>query len=241
MAVHLAEAGAVVLLVARDPVKGEAVVQEIAGLGGQSESCSVDLGDHDAVKALMEDVDGKYGALNVLVNCAGGSERNQGINEASSVMQRWTQMSGGNFLSAYLVTTYALPIMRRTGGAVVNVSSTATLHGNYGLYGAMKSGLEGLTRSMAMECAPLGIRVNAVSPGWVKTAFTAANSDDPAHITWETTASLLGRMGSVDEIAMPALFFASHHASFITGTTLVVDGGMSIVDATAKNIHARER
>ncbi|MCH7801827.1 MAG: SDR family oxidoreductase, partial [Chloroflexi bacterium] len=123
--------------------------------------------------------------------------------------------------------------------SIVNISSTATLHGNYGLYGAMKAGLEGLTRSMAMEYAPLGIRVNAVSPGWIKTPFTAPNPDDPAHVTWETTASLLGRMGRVDEIATPVLYLASDHASFITGTTLVVDGGMSIVDATAREIHSR--
>ena len=239
IAIHLAEAGARVIMVARDREKGETVRREIAELGGQSEFFSVQLGDDDAVKALMEEVDRRYGALNVLVNCAGGSERNQGVDESSSVMQRWDRMSGGNFLSAYLVTTYAVPIMRRTGGSIVNISSTATLHGNYGLYGAMKAGLEGLTRSMAMEYAPLGIRVNAVSPGWIKTPFTAPNPDDPAHVTWETTASLLGRMGRVDEIATPVLYLASDHASFITGTTLVVDGGMSIVDATAREIHSR--
>jgi len=239
IALHLAEAGAKVIMVARNKEKGEAVRQEIAELGGQSEFFSVQLGDDDAVKALMEEVDRKYGALNILVNCAGGSERNQGVTASDSVMERWNRMSGGNFLSAYLVTTYAVPIMRRTGGSIVNITSTATLHGNYGLYGAMKSGLEGMTRSMAMEYAPLDIRVNAVSPGWIKTPFTAPNPDDPTHVTWETTASLLGRMGRVDEIATPTLFFASDYSSFVTGTTLVVDGGMSIVDATAREIHSR--
>ncbi len=213
-------------MVARDPVKGEAVVQEIAGLGGQSEFFSVDLGDHDAVKALMEDVDGKYGALNVLVNCAGGSERNQGTNEASSVMQRWNQMSGGNFLSAYLVTTYALPIMRRTGGAVVNISSTATLHGNYGLYGAMKSGLEGLTRSMAMECAPLGIRVNAVCPGYIETPLTRPLFDSFQGLEEEVVARHpLGRLGQPHEIAEAVTWLSSNASSFVTGHTMTVDGG----------------
>ncbi|MDP7532749.1 MAG: SDR family NAD(P)-dependent oxidoreductase [SAR202 cluster bacterium] len=239
IAMHLAEAGAQVIMVARDRVKGEAVRKEIIELGGRAEFHSVQLGDHDAVKALLEDIDRRYGALNVLVNCAGGSERNQGVDESFSVMQRWDRVSGGNFLSAFLATTYALPIMQRTGGAIVNISSTGSIHGNYGLYGAMKAGLEGMTRSMALEYAPLGIRVNAISPGWVETPFTAPTPDDPAHIEWATTASLLGRMGHVDEIAMPTLFFASKHSSYITGTTLIVDGGNSIIDATTKQIHAR--
>ena len=137
-----------------------------------------------------------------------------------------TRMSGGNFLSAYLVTTYGVEFMRRTGGSIVNISSTAGRDGSYGLYSAMKAGLEGLTRSMAMDYAPLGIRVNAVSPGWINTPANAPEPDSPAQIKWETTASLLRRMGNVDEIAMPVLFLASDHASFITGATLVVDGGL---------------
>ncbi|MAF53214.1 MAG: short-chain dehydrogenase [Chloroflexi bacterium] len=239
ISIHLAEAGAQVIMVARDPVKGETVRQEIEEHGGQAEFHSVQLGDHDAVRALMDEVDAKYGALNVLINCAGGSERNQGVDASFSLMQRWDRVSGGNFLSAFLVTTYAAPIMRRTGGAIVNISSTGSIHGNYGLYGAMKAGLEGLTRSMALEYAPLGIRVNAISPGWVETPFTAPNPDDPAHVEWATTASLLGRMGHVDEIAAPTLFFASEHSSYITGTTLIVDSGNSIIDATTKDVHAR--
>ena len=103
----------------------------------------------------------------------------------------------------------------------------------------MKAGLEGLTRSMAMDYAPLGIRVNAVSPGWINTPSNAPEPDSPDQIKWETTASLLGRMGNVDEIAMPVLFLASDHASFITGATLVVDGGITVIDATVRETHAR--
>ena len=232
ISVHLAEAGATVIMVARDKEKGEDTRQEIAEKGGQSEFHSVQLGDHDAVKALLERVDEKYGALNVLINCAGGSASKQGVTESSTVMERWDRMSGGNFLSAYLVSTYAVELMRRTGGSIVNISSTASLHGNYGLYGAMKAGLEGLTRSMAVEYAPLGIRVNAVAPGWIKTPSTAADPDNPDGSTWEASTSLLDRMGHVDEVAYPTLFLASDKASFVTGATLFVDGGLSIIDGT---------
>ena len=150
-------------------------------------------------------------------------------------------MAGGNLLTTYLATTFGVEIMRRTGGAIVNISSTASQHGNYGLYGAMKAGLEGLTRSMAFEYASLGIRVNAVSPGWIETPANVLDQNNPAEIQWATTTSLLGRRGSVEEVAGSTLFFASDHASFITGATLVVDGGLTIVDATIKETHARTR
>ena len=235
----LAEAGATVIMIARDKTKGEATRQQIADIGGRSEFLSVDLRDYGAVQAAMTEIDQKFGALNVLINCAGGSASKLGVDESTSVNERWVRMAGGNLLTTYLATTCGVAIMRRTGGAIVNISSTASQHGNYGLYGAMKAGLEGLTRSMAFEYAPLGIRVNAISPGWIATAANVPDPDNPAEAKWATTASLLGRRGSVEEVAVPTLFLASDHASFITGTTLVVDGGLSIVDATMKETHAR--
>ena len=233
IALHLVEAGAEVVLIGRDVARGEATVKEIRGIGGRAEFFSLDVGDHDAVKALMEEVDRTHGSLNVIVNCAGGSDRNQGVTKSSPVMDRWNALSGGNFLGAYLVSTYGVDIMKRTGGAIVNISSTASQQGNYGLYGAMKAGLEGLTRGMAMEYAPHGIRVNAVAPGWIRTPAITLDPDESVQARFESTASLLGRVGIVDEIAAPTLFLASDRASFITGATLIVDGGLSIIDATA--------
>ena len=231
---QLAAAGANVMMVARDPAKGEAARRAIVERGGRAAFFRADLGDAAAVEALFHSIDQNYGALHILINCAGGGEQKMGINESHRVLDRWNRMSGGNFLSAYLVTTYGVEIMRRTGGAIVNISSTATLHGNYGLYGAMKAGLEGLTRSLAFEYAPLRIRVNAIAPGWIKTPGTLPNPDDPAQAAWEKTASRLGRMGTPDEVASATLFLASDLASFITGVTLFVDGGLVIIDPTAE-------
>jgi len=234
ISIQLAAAGARVILAARDSAKGEAACQEIAKRGGRAEFLSVQLGDDEAVQAMMQKVDQTYGALHVLVNCAGGGETKAGVAETSGVLERWNRMAASNLLSAYLVTTYGVKIMKRTGGAVVNISSTASLHGNYGLYSTMKAGLEGLTRSMAFEYAPLGIRVNAIAPGWIKTPGTLPKPDDPAQAAWErTSASLLGRMGTVDEVASATLFLTSALASFITGVTLFVDGGLVLIDATA--------
>ncbi|MGH2522173.1 MAG: SDR family NAD(P)-dependent oxidoreductase [Anaerolineales bacterium] len=235
ISIQFAEAGATVLVVARDRAKGEETLRQIAERGGQAAFFSVELSDDEAVQALMRQVDQAYGALHVLVNCAGGGERKMGVRDDSGPLERWQGVSGGNFLNAYLVTTYGVEMMKRTGGAVVNISSTASLHGNYGLYGAMKAGLEGLTRSWAFEFAPLGIRVNAIAPGWIKVPTTLPDSGDPAQIAWEKAASLLGRMGRPEEIASAALFLASDAASFITGATLFVDGGLSIIDPTAES------
>jgi len=114
------------------------------------------------------------------------------------------------------------------------------VHGNYGIYGAAKAGVEGLTRSLAVEYAPYGIRVNCVSPGWIKTAVTfpggaSTLEAQASRDAWERTTSLLGRMGRPEEIARAVLFLASDEASFITGATLIVDGGLTIIDPTAES------
>lgn len=229
---QLADAGATVLIAARDRGKGEAALKQITTRGGRAAFFSVELKDAARIETLMREVDQTYGALHVLINCAGGGGL---IDHDATPMEKFDLMIGDNFASAYLVTSYALPIMRRTGGAIVNISSTASWHGNYGLYSASKAGVEGLTRSMAVDFAPLGIRVNAISPGWIKTYETLPNPDDPAQAAWEKTASLLGRMGTTDEVANAVLFLASDDASFITGATLFVDGGLVIIDPTAES------
>ncbi len=145
---------------------------------------------------------------------------------------RWDKLRGPNLDAPYFVAAHALPLMARSGkGAIVNISSTATLHGNWGLYGVAKAGVEALTRALAAEAAPMGIRVNGVSPGWIA---TDNDKDAPpagdASGTWELPPSLLGRMGSPAEIAAAVVFLASDEASFITGQTLIVDGGLVITD-----------
>lgn len=237
IALQLSRQGAEVLLVGRDRSKGAAVVGEVEAAGGRARFWPVDLGEPDAVRIFTGQVRAGYPALHVLVNCAGGGDRKMGVSADSDPLERWNKVSGGNFLSAYLVTTALIEAMPPES-AIVNITSTASLHGNYGLYGAFKAGLEGLTRSWAYEFAPRGVRVNAIAPGWIEVPGamgTLPDPSDPGQAEFARSASLLGRMGTPDEIAHVAVFLASPRASFVTGATIFVDGGLSIVDPTAES------
>ncbi len=225
-------AGATVAFVGRNQEKGDAVLAEVHELGGQGAFFAVDLADESAVIKLVDDVSNRFDRLDVVVNNAGIGSRRGGIEKSDSPGMRWQKLRGPNLDSTYFVSAYTLHLLERSGGgAIVNISSTATLHGNWGLYGVAKAAVEALTRSFAVEGAPHGIRVNCVSPGWIATKedeeLSAAGTADGE---WAMPPSLFNRMGTPAEIAAAVLFLASDNASFVTGQTLIVDGGLTITD-----------
>ncbi len=228
IALRAAGEGARLAICGRDREKGAATLAELRATGAEAEFFPADVADEAQAKAVVGAVVARFGGLHLLINNAGAGARRSGIESADTPGERWRKIVGPNLEGAYFMAAYALPALRSAGGgAIVNISSTATFHGNWGTYGVAKAGLEALTRSLAVEGAPHRIRANAVSPGWIKTDVTknaAADAD------WEKGASLLGRMGAPDEIAQAVMFLASDEASFVTGATLIVDGGLTITD-----------
>jgi NAD(P)-dependent dehydrogenase (short-subunit alcohol dehydrogenase family) len=221
--------GANVVSFVRDEAKGRAAV---AGL--PSEQVLVQIADvtkEDQVKAGVEASVAKYGKLDILVN-------NAGINAYYDAVQMteadWEHVFGVDLKGAWLCAKYAIPEMLKTGsGSIVNNASIHAFMTTYKMfpYAAAKSGLVGLTRSLALDYGPDQIRVNAVCPGWTRTALVQEWIDmqpDPA----AAEASVLNqhpmhRIATTEEIANVIAFVASDEASFMTGTTILVDGGLS--------------
>ncbi len=232
IAKRFASEGALVVIVARNEERGAKVVEEIAEADGKSFFLKADISDDGIVIAMIEEVIKRFGRLDIVVNNAGVGSQLCGIEPEDPPGARWELFRKMNLDSTYFVSAHALPYLAKNAGStIINISSTATFHGNWGLYGVAKTGVDGMTRSFAAEAAPYGIRVNAISPGWIETSqeqTAAAAGNDGGN--WDLPPSLLNRMGTPEEIAATAAFLASGESSFITGQTLVVDGGLMIMD-----------
>jgi NAD(P)-dependent dehydrogenase (short-subunit alcohol dehydrogenase family) len=211
-------------VVARTTGECEAVAAEI---GERGLALPADVSDQaaceDAVAAFVD----RFGTPAVLVNAAGVSPVRQRAEEHD--VEAWRHILDVNLTGAYLMSRAAAPRMLEAGGAVVMVASAAGLVASPRIagYGASKAGLVQLTRTLAREWADRGVRVNAVAPGYVETALTEQMLA-VEHLRDEVLAQTpLGRLGTHEEVAAAVLFLASDEASYITGTTLAVDGGMS--------------
>ncbi|MDM0035661.1 SDR family NAD(P)-dependent oxidoreductase [Variovorax sp. J22P271] len=226
IALRYARAGARVLLADLRAADCAAAVREIADAGGSAWAFALDITDVPACAALAERVGREIGPLDVLVNNAGILLR-EGIDtpEAHRKIRHVFDvnvMGGFNLLHAFL------PALRQTRGCVVNIASGAAFIAQAGCigYSGSKGAVKMLTQSMAVDLAPDGIRVNAIAPGVIETAMTDATRADPQRLQGFLRRTPLGRVGQPEEIAEPALFLASPMASYITGVTLPVDGGV---------------
>jgi NAD(P)-dependent dehydrogenase (short-subunit alcohol dehydrogenase family) len=228
IALEAAAEGARIAIAGRDKKKGADTLAALKTGGTEAAFFPAELSEETEVQTLIGAVIERFGRLDVLVNCAGAGARRCGVERSDTPGERLRKVMGANLDSAYFAAAYALPHLKAAGGgSIVNISSTATFHGNWGTYGVAKAGLEALTRALAAEGAPHKIRVNSVSPGWIKTDTVAGSGKIE---DWEKGASLLGRMGTPREIARAVLFLASDEASFVTGTVLIVDGGLVVTD-----------
>jgi glucose 1-dehydrogenase len=184
-----------------------------------------DVGREDAVTAAFGVVRREFGRLDVLVNCAGVFRR-AGVENVS--LDEWRQVLDVNLTGCFLTTRAAIPLMRDAGGgSIVNVSS---IHGIVGTgaaatYCASKGAVENFTRQLAVDHASIGIRCNAIAPGTIETAMSKPFRDTPEILSEYRRRTLLPRLGRPRDVAYAALYLASDEASFVTGHSLVVDGG----------------
>lgn len=227
IATRFAEESATVIVADIDVDGGRAVRDAIRENGGRASFVETDVTDSGDVQTLLETVWDHYGSLDVLVNNAGGEFDDGKIHEIDEEV--WKKNVSVNLRGPFLCTKYALPLMVETGGGrIVNVSSINGLIG-LGLtsYSAAKGGLLPLTKLVATQYGQHGIRANAICPGEIATD-THEYSTAPERVRNEWLDQFpFGRFGRPEEVASVALFLASPASSYVNGTEIVVDGGMT--------------
>src|SRR6202050_2078309 len=223
-ALKLAAAGAGVAVAARNQEKLNELVQQITSTGGNAAAFSMDVAEEDQIKSAFKAALAHFGKIDILVN-------NAGITRDQLVMRMkradWDAVLNTTLTSAYLCTQQAIgSMLKQRWGRIVNVTSVFGQMGQAGQanYAASKAGLIGLTMAIAREVGSRNITRNAVAPGFIETAMTAALSEDFKQTAVKQIP--LGRVGTSEDVASAVAFLASDEASYITGHVLSVNGGM---------------
>jgi NAD(P)-dependent dehydrogenase (short-subunit alcohol dehydrogenase family) len=227
-AILLARAGAFVACVDRDGARAARTLAMLREAGGDGLAVEADVTRDDACAAMVGRIVAHCGRLDIVDNNVGVGGANASVDGES--VERWHRIMKINVDSAFLVSRHAVPSLRASGGgAIVNVASISALRPS-GLtaYSTAKGAVIALTRAMAVDHAPDGIRVNCVAPGPVYTPLVAGAGMDPAARAARAGASLLGVEGSGWDVGHAVRFLASRHAHWITGQVLVVDGGVTL-------------
>jgi len=229
-ALQFSREGAKVAVAGRRREPLAAVVAEIQAAGGQALSASCDVAKSDQVERTIREVVAQFGALHVLVNNAGilhvGS-----IEETSEA--EWDRLMDVDLKGVFLVSRAALPELRKSGGAIVNIGSVLGLVGmkKRAAYAAAKGGVTMLTKAMALDHAQEGIRVNCICPAIVETdlvqTILSQAPDRVAAVRLRTAQIPLGRMGKPEDVAALAVFLASEESSWLTGAAIALDGGLT--------------
>lgn len=225
---RLAAEGANVVVSGRTEAAGEAVAREIrnAATPGDATFVAADMRDPESIADLMETAAAEYGTIDVLVNNA-AVQTDTGVRDAT--LDDWAFVAETDFRGYWLAAREAIEHMP-AGGSIVNVSSNharLTMPETFP-YNAVKAGIDGMTRAMAVELGPIGIRANSVNPGWIEVERTQEELEGGRYEEVEELHPL-GRIGQPGDVAGVVAFLASDDAAFVTGASLLVDGGRTAV------------
>jgi NAD(P)-dependent dehydrogenase (short-subunit alcohol dehydrogenase family) len=214
------------IIVGRDEEKLKAASQQ---LGAKCSYKVCDLSHLDSIPALVENIINEFGQIDILVNNAG---INQKKNFTEVTDEEFNRVLTTNLTAVFSISREVVKhMLPRNSGCIINISSMAA---QYGLpkviaYSASKTAIDGMTRAMAVELSPQGIRVNAIAPGFIYSAMTAKALDsDPERKAKVFNRTPMGQMGHPEDIGAAALYLASDGAKYVTGIVLPVDGGNSI-------------
>ncbi len=229
IAVRFAEEGARILLNDIQESSGQTVLASIRAMGAQAELAVADISREEGARSLSDRAMAAFGAIDIVVNNAADFTQK---NVETAEVADWQRVMGVNVIGLALVSKHAIPHLKQSRGAIVNIGSMSGFiaQPNFSTYSASKGAVVNLTRSMALDLAPFQVRVNAVCPGCI---LTSASHREIKRLgisfeQWRDTVvprHMLQRLGEPREVANAALFLASEEASFITGENLMVDGG----------------
>jgi 2-dehydro-3-deoxy-D-gluconate 5-dehydrogenase len=228
MARGLAQAGASIVVAARNADKSKDAVEQIERIGAKAIAVQVDVTNQKSVDAMIEATVAKYGSLDILVNNAGTNIRKPAH---LLELEEWRSILDVNLTSIFMCSKAAYPAMKKAGrGKIINIGSMMSIFGASftPAYAASKGGVVQLTKATAISWAPDNIQVNAILPGWIDTALTVkARSDIPGLNENVLNRTPAKRWGHIDDLAGIAVFLASSASDFVTATAIPVDGGYS--------------
>jgi NAD(P)-dependent dehydrogenase (short-subunit alcohol dehydrogenase family) len=226
---HFAARRFAVLIADLNAERGQVLEEEIGRQGGEALFVRTDVREEATVKEMVVAAIERWGRIDVLCNNA-GIERYKVMDDYT--VEDWQAIVHTNLRGPFLCSKYALPYLRKVKGSVVNIASVQGIACEPGIsvYAATKGGVLAFTRGMALDCAKDGVRVNAICPGAINTGMMEAaltGQADPQGVADALARSIpLGRIGEPEDIAPLIYFLASADASYITGATFVVDGGL---------------